>query len=145
MLDFSDVMAAARDFFNRGTDNANPGLTIFRNSGSLNSGGEQSDSWSIVAAGVAGHIQPEEGPLRALVGNTQLVQDWIMLMEPQWDPNGNPIIQANDLVCDGTVTVGASTPTGYQATGPVYRVQYVQDYFAEFWQVRMKVGQAARS
>lgn len=121
------------------------GLTLFRKNFNvpLDSLGEEK-SFEIVRYGIRGWIQPDEGALRALAEASRVVQDFLFYTEPIWDANFNPVILPNDLLADADSVVINSDGT-YTSNGPVYLVQYVKQYMDQYWEVRLKVGQAGRS
>jgi hypothetical protein len=101
-------------------------------------------NYKIVKRSIAGFILPQEGALRSLAEGTRNVQDYLFFTDPIFDSTNTQIIQVNDIMADANSVVINSDGT-YTVNGPVYRVQYVKNWYDKLWEVRLKVGQDQRS
>jgi hypothetical protein len=103
-------------------------------------------AYGIIKQSIRGWIQPDEGALRAMAEGSRVVQDFLLMTEPIWDGFGNPLIIPNDLLADASNGIPViNSDNTYTAYGPVYLVQYVKNYFDQFFEVRCKVGQVGRT
>ncbi len=138
---FRDMQLAVRDLYNRGVYPDGKMLTVIRRSNTVNDLGEEVSGWQIITSNLSGSLLPSSGTLREIPQGARNIQEWNLTIEPTYDVNNNPILQPNDLVCDGITTV---TNGNYSCTGQVLLTQYVK-YFPDSWQASLKAGQAPRS
>ena len=122
------------------------GFTLIRKNfnAPLDALGEEKN-YIIIKQGIQGWIDPNEGALRALAEATRTVQDFLLYTMPYFDSLNNPLIIPNDLLSDSSTVNINSDGTYTSVGGPVFLVQYIKNYYDNFFEVRCKVGQVGRS
>ena len=142
-ISFDQLGILQGNLFDKGANGVTTSMTCVRLDFSrpLQVTGEE-QAYMIVKRNIPGTLMPEEGAMRALAQGLQNVEDFLFITNPFY-VNGNPGMQTDDRLTDGSVTL---FPNGtFQASGPVYRVQYVKIYMNRLWQARLKISQDSRS